>query len=104
MTGADFGKTQSPSPYYRVIAGQQPVPPATEDKALLTIVTAGQRPTKGDGAACDRVDQQKKDAGAAMRHKCLQQQRRNKRVQDIALCEKLGLTYSTKNNLPAPCK
>ena len=39
-----------------------------------------------------------------MRPEGLQQQRRGKRVQAIALCKKLGLTYSTTTDLPAPRK
>ena len=67
-------------------------------------MTAGQRPPENNRAALDQVAQQKKDDGAAMRRDGLQQQQRGQRVQAIALCKKLGLNYSTKNNSPAPCR
>ena len=39
-----------------------------------------------------------------MRREGLQQRQCGKRVQAIALCKKLGLTYSTTTNFPAPRK
>ena len=94
---------QSPA---RVIEGSQAsgLRSRPQREALLAAVTVGQRPTEGDGVACYRVAQQKMDPVAARRREGLHQQQRGQRVQAIALCERLGLNYSTKNDSPTPCR
>ena len=55
-----------------------------------------------DAAASARSAQQSTDDEAATRRDDLRLRRRGRRVQAIALCKKLGLTYSTSNDSPAP--
>ena len=80
-------------------AGQLPAVEATEEEALYAAVEEAQRMGAGDGAACAEATQ---EAADRRQQEDGERRRRSKMVQNIALCEKLGIKYRTKGDACPP--
>ena len=76
-------------------AGRLPTVEAIEEEALRVAVEEAQRLNAADGAACAEATQAAKEATGKRQQEDGERRRRSKVVQNIALCEKLGIPYRT---------
>ena len=72
-------------------AGRLPTVEAIEEEALRVAVEEAQRLNAADGAACAEATQAAKEATGKRQQEDGERRRRSKMVQNIALCDKLGV-------------
>ena len=85
-------------------AGRLPPVEATEEEALCAAVEETHRMGVGDRTACAEASRVAKEAAGRRQQEDGERRRRSKMVQNIALCERLGIKYSTKGAACAPRK
>ena len=83
-------------------AGRLPVVEATEDEALCAAVDEAQETSAGERTACAEAPHAAREAAGRRQRADAERRRRSRLVQDIALCEKLGVRYSTRGAARAP--
>ena len=77
---------------------------ASKDEALCAAVDEVQGACTGERTACAEVPHAAKEAASRRQRADVERRRRSQLVQNIALCEKLGIRYSTKGAACAPCR
>ena len=85
-------------------AGRLPPVEATEEEALCAAAEETHRMGVGDRTACAEASRVAKEAAGRRQQEDGERRRRSKMVQNIALCERLGIKYSTKGAACAPRK
>ena len=85
-------------------AGRPPVVRATEEEALCVAVEEAPRIGAVDRAACAETSHVAKEAAVRRQQEDGERRRRSKMVQNIAMCEKLGIKYRTKGATCATCR
>ena len=75
---------------------------ATEDEALCAAVNEAQGMSAGEGTAYAEAPRAAKEAAGRRQRAEVERRRRSQLVQNIALCEKLGIRYSTKGAARPP--
>ena len=103
-TGVPDSKPRAPAvpPNPVADAGRLPVVEATEDEALCAAVNEAQEMSAGKEAACAEAPHAAKEAAGRRQRAEVERRRRSQLVQNIALCEKLGIRYSTRGAAPPP--
>ena len=103
-TGVPDAKPHAPAipPDPVADAGRLPVVEATEDEALCAAVNEAQGMSAGEGTAYAEAPHAAKEAAGRRQRAEVERRRRSQLVQNIALCEKLGIRYSTKGAARPP--